>query len=136
MTVKSYISAIKAVLADINIRVSEDRYLLNSLIRACRLHKATSIRLRVPIQRPMLNMILKTTVNHFLDLGQVYLANLYAAMFSTAYYGLFRVGELAHSDHSVKGCDVHIGTNKNKILFILRSSKTHSKSSEPQIIKI
>ena len=134
-TIKSCISAIKAVLADINIKVSEDRYLLNSLTRACKLHKDT-FRVRMPIQKDMLNIIIDTTRNHFLESGQVYLARLYTVMFSTAYYGLFRVGELAHSNHSVKACDIHIGLNKNKVLLILRSSKTHGRNIEPQLIKV
>ena len=134
-TVKSYISAIKAVLKDINIEVNEDKCLLNSLTRACHLTK-DSFSIRLPIQRPMLNVILETTFKHHLDTGQCYIAHLYVALFSTAYYGLFKVGELMESDHVVKVRDVHIGENKNKILFILRSSKTHGEDSFPQSVKI
>ena len=36
-TIRSYISTIKAVLFSINIRLTEDKYLLNALKRACRL---------------------------------------------------------------------------------------------------
>ena len=36
----------------------------------------------------------------------------------------------------VKSADVFIGTNKQKLLFILQSSKTHNKGSKPQKIKI
>ena len=53
-----------------------------------------------------------------------------------AYFGLFRVGELTSSPHSVRANDVHIGINMKKILFILRSSKTHTLGSLPQKIKI
>ena len=56
-TVKSYISAIKAVLADINVTVNENTYLLNSLTRACRLTR-DSYSIRMPIQRELLNVIL------------------------------------------------------------------------------
>ena len=84
----------------------------------------------------MLNVILDTTLRHHLQLGQNYIAHLYLALFSTTYYGLFRVGELTDSQHIVKVCDVHIGSNKNKVLFVLRSSKTHGMNMFPQIIKI
>ena len=40
------------------------------------------------------------------------------------------------SNHAVKAVDMQIGFNKKKFMFILRSSKTHSKGSMPQIIKI
>ena len=88
-TIKSYISAIKAVLADINVTVNEDRYLINSLTRACKLHSDCTIQVRLPIQRTMLNIILKQTNAHFNNLGQFYLASMYTALFSTTYFGLF-----------------------------------------------
>ena len=57
-------------------------------------------------------------------------------MISTAYYGLLRNGEMTESDHVIKAKDVYIGTNKNKILLVLFSSKTHTKGMKPQTIKI
>ena len=51
------------------------------------------------------------------------------------YYGLMRIGELVHGDHTLKARDVHIACNKNKILIILYSSKTHGQESQPQRIK-
>ena len=67
---------------------------------------------------------------------QPYLSILYKALFLIAYYGMFRIGELTLSDHTVKAKDVHIATNKNRMLFILYSSKTHGRESHPQKIKI
>ena len=134
-TVRLYISAIKAVLGRIKIKVNEDRCLLNSLTRACKLTKDT-VTIRRPIHKQMLEMIIKTVHFHFDQLGQIYLKHLYSALFATTYYGLFRVGEVTMSPHAVKACDVQIGTNKRKLMFILRSSKTHTKGMHPQIIKI
>ena len=134
-TIKSYVSAIKAVLSQINIKVHEDTCLINSLTRACKLEK-DRVSVRFPIRKPLLNIILKTTEHHFLGAGQVYLAHMYMALFSTAYYGLFRVGEITWSPHNIKAIDVHIGENKNKILFILRSLKTHTLGDPPQMITI
>ena len=60
-------------------------------------------------------------------------------MLSTAYVGLFWVCEIAKSpynNHVVKAADVHIGTNKNQIMFVLHTSKTHWSDTKPQIIKI
>ena len=61
---------------------------------------------------------------------------MYMALFSMAYYGLFRIGELAEGTHTVKAMDVHIAINKRKLLFILWSSKTHGLDVHPQMIKI
>ena len=47
-----------------------------------------------------------------------------------------RIGEVTSSPHVLKACNVHIATNKEKILLVLYSSKTHDKSSLPQEIKI
>ena len=38
--------------------------------------------------------------------------------------------------HPIKAMDVKIANNKNKILFILRSSKPHLSTSTPQLVKI
>ena len=61
---------------------------------------------------------------------------LYQTLFITAYYGLFRLGEVSFNPHVIKAKDVHIALNKNKLLFLLRSSKTHCKSDLPQTVKI
>ena len=134
-TIRSYISAIKAVLYNIKIEICEDRYLLNSLTRACRLNN-DKVLVKLPIHRDLLNMLLHTAEHYFLGEGQLYLARLYMALFSTAYYGLFRVGELTFSPHVVRVTDVHLGDNKRKILFVLCTSKTHGQGSLPQTVKI
>ena len=47
-----------------------------------------------------------------------------------------RVGELTASQHVVKAKNVHMATNKNKLLLVLYSSKTHSTANRPQRIRI
>ena len=47
-----------------------------------------------------------------------------------------RVGEVTKSPHVLKAKDVHIALNKDKILLVLYSSKTHNKELRPQKIKI
>ena len=61
---------------------------------------------------------------------------MYQLLFALGYYGLMRVGELTNSQHVVKAANVHSAMNKNKILIILYSSKTHNEGSIPQKIKI
>ena len=67
--------------------------------------------------------------------AQWYMENMYKALFALGYYGLPRVGELTHSQHVIKARDVHLGMNKDKILVILYSSKTHDESMKPQRLK-
>ena len=52
------------------------------------------------------------------------------------YFGMFRIGEMTESQHVVKAKDVHIGINKDKLMFVLHSSKMHGKGTKPQIVKI
>ena len=132
-TIRSYISAVKAVLQDIDIELNENRFLLSSLTRACKLIN-DNVRTRLPIYKALLAVILKETNTLFGD--QPYLRVLYRALFTTAYFGLFCVGELTAGEHPVLAADIHIGVNKNKMLFILRTSKTHWKDCEPQKVKI
>ena len=131
-----YISAIRAVLKEDGIHLNENKFLLTSLTKACRLNK-DRVQIRLPIQKGMINLIINSTKDIFLDeKNQPFLASLYCALFSTAYFGLFRIGELTSGTHPVLARDVHIGQNKRKMAFILRLSKTHNKGMFPQSVKI
>ena len=132
-TIKSYISAIRAVLQDDGVILDENKFLITSLTRACKL-KNDRVHTRLPIQKGLLHVLLAQVE---IELGkQPYLKTLYQTIFSTAYYGLLRVGELTSGNHPILARDVHIGSNKKKILFILRTSKTHGLGSSPQMVKI
>ena len=108
---------------------------ITSLTRACRLNNK-QITTKLPIQKGLLQLILNEIGKHYGGMGQMYLVILYQALFITAYYGLFRVGELTHSPHVIPACNVHIAMNKNKLLFILETSKTHTRGDKPQLVKI
>ena len=134
-SVKSYISAIKGDLAVNRIKLNQDDFMINSLTRACKI-KNDSIITWMPIRKDVLHLTLREVVTWANEKNQPYLKALYLAIFSTAYYRLLRVGEVAKSSHSVLADNVHITTNKHKILLVLKSSKTHSKGNHPQKIKI
>ena len=128
--VKCYISAIKAILKEDNIKVSEDQYLLSSLIRACK-YKNDQIKTWLPIKKGMLGILLKQVDKHFRNRNQPYLQILYKVLFLTTYFGLLRVSKVTSGGHPVLACDIHIGENKNKFLLLLRTSKTHWKNAKP-----
>ena len=134
-TIKSYISAIRSVLTEVNVQVSENNSLITALTKACRLIN-DKVRARLLIQKELLQLILKQILRMFKETGQVYLMYLYATLIATAYYGLFRVGELTTSPHVVLAKNMHIGQNKHKLLLILETSKTHTVGDKPQMIKI
>ena len=132
-TVKSYVSAIKGVLRDDNYPWNDEKIMISSLTRACRLENDT-LMCRLPIQKGLFELIL-FELKRELD-GQFYLLTLFRALFSLAYYGLMRIGELAEGSHTIKASNIHTGTNKNKILIVLYTSKTHGTNCYPQKIKI
>ena len=66
----------------------------------------------------------------------IFLFSQITSLFASAYYGLFRVGELTSGEHPIKVTDVHVGGNKQKILFVLRTSKMHWSDNKPQFVKI
>ena len=134
-TVKSYISAIKAVLKEDGVKISEDQYTLSSLVRACKL-KNDRVHSRMPIQSGMLAVLLRTLDEYYANLGQPFLGLFYRTIFFTMYFGLFRISEVMTGAHPVLTRDIHIGKNKDKLMFVLRSSKTHGRNTHPQIIKI
>ena len=112
---------------------TEDLVLLLTLTRACRLQNDV-FHCHLPIHKGLFELILFELQRIYDD--QVYLRTLFSAVFCLAYYGLMRVGELAAGDHPVHAKDMHIGTNKNKILLVLCSSKTHTRAQYLQEIKI
>ena len=133
-TIKSYISAIKVVLAEDGVQLNQDQFLLNAMTKACRLIN-DKVRTRLPIRKPTLTVLLQQIKQDVLK-DQPYLASLYCAILASAYFGLLRIGEVTTGDHPVLAKDVHIADNKQKIMFILRTSKTHWRNDKPQIIKI
>ena len=134
-TVRTYLSAIRAVLAEDEIQLKENHFLVSSLTKACRLKNDTIIT-RLPIHKELLHRILKELDKWADEENQPYLKVLYRAIFVSSYYGLLRVGEVAQSPHSITVNNVQIGVNKMKLLFILKSSKTHSEADPPQMVKI
>ena len=56
---------------------------------------------------------------------------MFCALFAMAYYGLMRIGELTAGEHQVKAKEIHMGQNRNKLLIVLHSSKTHGAESVP-----
>ena len=111
-SVKSYISAIRGVLHDDGIELNDNKFLLSALTRACKL-KNDKVRTRLPIRKEMLGTILRCTYNHFQEKNQNYLAQLYCALFSTAYFGMFRVGEVTTGDHPIMAFDVILMCQKH-----------------------
>ena len=134
-TVKSYVSAIKKTLIMDGYDWNDNLVLVRTLVKACRLINDT-VRTRLPIQRRLLEMILFEVQHYFSNGNQWHLEILYKTVFALSYYGLMRVGEVTKSPHVLRAQNVHIATNKDKMLLILYSSKTHGKESRPQKIKI
>ena len=134
-TIKSYISAIKCVLTEIKVKLDLEQTCITSLTRACKLNN-DQITTKLPIQKGLLQLILNEVNKYYNNKNQVYLVILYQTIFITAYYCLFRIGELAKSAHVILAKNVHIALNKKKLLFILETSKTHTRGDKPQLVKI
>ena len=83
--VKCYISAIKAILKEDGFEISQDQYLLSSLVRACKLQN-DQIKPRLPIKKGLLSIILHQIEKHYWAVNQPYLLVLYKAVFSTMYF--------------------------------------------------
>ena len=111
----------------------DSKVLLHTLTKACKI-KNDRLFPHFPIKFGLFELLLFEVGRKYAT--QPYLEILFKSLFSLAYYGLMRVGELTLSPHAVKASNVHIGTNKNEILILLYTSKTHDEASEPQRIKI
>ena len=87
--------------------MNENKYLLTSLTKACK-YMNNTVRMRLPIHKSLLHMLLGRLETTFMDKGQPYLKILYQAMFAASYYRLLRVGEVALGMHTILAKDVHI----------------------------
>ena len=132
-TLRSYISAIRSILKSDDYKWDDSRIELTTVTKACKI-KNDRVYTRLPIQKGFLELILFELGRIFKN--QPYLLILYRAMFALAYYGLMRVGELTLSEHTILAKDTYIGKNKDKIVLVLYTSKTHGLESSPQEIKI
>ena len=132
-TIKSYISAIKWILKTDGYDWDQNKIVLGSITKACKL-KNDIVKTRLPISCKLLELIL-FEINRIFH-KQEYLSILYKTILIVGYYGLFRIGELTQSPHVMLARNVHLATNKQKLLIVLYSSKTHGIDSYPQKIKI
>ena len=124
--VKSYISAIKTTLKLDNYPWNENQVLFTSLTKACKV-KNDKLLSRLPIHCGLLEMILFEIKRTFDN--QPFLQTMYMALFVLGYYGLFRAGEITKSPHIIRARNIFLGWNKDKMLIILYSSKTHTEGS-------
>ena len=81
-------------------------------------------------------MIIFQVEKYYRARSQSYLEILFKTAFIIAYYGLFRVGEITASPHVILARNVHTSKNKKTVLFVLESSKTHTKGDRPQKVQI
>ena len=134
-TLRSYISGIKKTLVLDEYAWDDEKLKLSILVNVCK-NENDERQTRLPIQNGLLELILFEIERYYEDKNQPYLEIMWRTLYSLAYYGLFRIGELATGTHPVKARDVHQARYKKKLLFLLRSSKTHGRESRPQEITI
>lgn len=135
-TVGSYMSAIRHVLATDGIIVSRKNFRLAMIIKTCKLHNDV-LYIRLPLQKKLLNRMIQFINYHYeCNLGQVYLAAWLKTALVLGCYGLMRISEITKGEHALLACDVNYAKNKRKVTLYLRSSKTHTRSDQPQIIHI
>lgn len=115
--------------------IPDKNFEIVSIIRTCKL-KNNRVFYQCGISKTMMKELLMTLKAELKDKGQNYLFYLYRAVFLTAYYGMFRIGEIAQGPHSIKQQDVKQSSNKTKYLIVLRSSKTHGKADFPHTVNI
>ena len=94
------------------------------------------IQVKLPIRKHLLNTLILQINTHFRKKNQFYLMYLYRAIFMSSYYRMLRIGEVTSGTHPKLAKDVQSATNKRKILFILRTSKTHWCDKMPQMVRI
>ena len=133
-TIKSYVSVIKKTLIVNGYQWDDNLVLIRSPAKACSIIN-DKVRTRLPIHCGLLEMILFEVQRLCARKNQWYLEIMYKTLFAVSYYGMMRVGEVTQSQHALRVANVHIPKNKQKLMLVLYSSKTHGKGNRPQKIK-
>ena len=135
-TLKTYVSAIKSKLVSDNYPWNQELVYFTAITKACKLQNDV-VRIRLPMHKKLLECSLFEVERKFEIINKdLYKSALFKTVFLTGYYGLFRIRELTESHNVIKAVDVHEAKNKNKYLFVLHTSKTHSRANPPQKIWI
>ena len=133
-TLRCYLSAMKSILKTDGYPWDNGKMLLTIIVRACRIRN-DGVKTKLPIHLGLLEILL-FKIEHLYKDSQPYLCNLFKAIFCMSYYGLMHIGEVTLGQHALQAKNIHITSNKNKIMMILYMSKTHNISSHPLKIKI
>ena len=95
-TIKSYVSAIKDILATDGFFLDNEKLKISSLANSCKLQNDRIIN-KFPIQNGLLEMLLYETERSLEQ--QPFLEILFKNIFCFLYYGLCRIGEVTSGNH-------------------------------------
>ena len=110
-TMTSYISAFITVLKKEHVVLKDDTYTLSSLVKACKI-KTGVFKVRLPIQRGLLRIILDKMDEYYQLHSQPYLCCLYKAITAITYYGWLRIGEVTTGEHPIIVRDVFMAKKR------------------------
>ena len=128
-TVKSYVSAIKYKLTTDGYPWNDKLVLLSTITKACKIMNDVVLT-RLPIGAKLLDILIFDV--HRENSSNSFFKQLYTTLFLTMYYGLFRVGEVAESQHMIKAGNVFIDHENRSAKFVLYTSKTHGRNNRTQ----
>ena len=134
-SVKSYLPAIKKTLVVNGYKWNDARVQVATLKRVCRLIN-DRVMARFGVHCGLLELMLFQFERKFNQ--QPYQEIMYKAMFIVGYYRLLGAGELCFNNgtedelqHTIRAKLVYIATNKEKIILLLYTSKTHGFKAHP-----
>ncbi len=130
-TITTYMTGVHSRLQLDGVDLSENQYLMKQMHRVAR--KRDVERVRCPISHNLLIQILKR-VN--LVVKTEFEAAMFKALFSLAFFGMFRIGELVDSPHALKACNVMQAEEGEHIVCVQHSSKTLKPGELPQLVDI
>ena len=137
-TLKSYISAIKFILRQDGYQWDNNKAILSSLVKGCKLEN-DRVKIKLCIQKNLFEMLIFELERLFGEENvQPYLETMYKAIFCLAYYGMMRVGEVTMGTHTLKAGDIHVSEKKDKNLgcFVhIKNSRKRVKTTKDKNIR-
>ncbi len=130
-TIRTYLAGVKARLRMENVVLNENHYMMKIMYKASAKRDVERVRLPITLEMltPMLRRVGLVVKDDFEKL-------VFKAIFTTAYFGAFRIGELVGSEHAVKNGNVVSSRTSEKVRILMHSSKMSKPGQLPEVVVI
>ncbi len=130
-TISSYISGVRNWLKLTGAELRENHYLMKQMHRASQ--RNDKERIRIPVTKHVLSQVMSRLSLVCSDLFE---QRMFASVITLAYAGMFRIGELVESEHTIQAQSVLIGSDGETVHLLQHTSKTDQFRQKQRVVEV